>query len=245
MVGAAALREPPAPPFALSLSKGPPTLHRHSCAGRNPEVKRGGGRSHSPPTAAHTPIVFPAKAGTQGRGAAQGRLRLSSVPPPQRVIPAEAGIQRGGARPFPLREIEGGTDAGRGAPTTNQPSAFPTPPSRRRGASRSARPAAAGPYPPLTATHAAPHPPPFALSLSKGFPNPSPSYRRKPVSRGAPGGVPPPPRRYRPPSSFTRKREPRAGARRRGVSVSRHSRHPNPSFLRRQESRGAGRVRSP
>ena len=51
-------------PFALTMSKGTPTS------------------------------VFPAKAGTQGRGAARGRFRLSSVPaPPPRVLPAKAGIQ--------------------------------------------------------------------------------------------------------------------------------------------------------
>ncbi len=90
-------------PFALSLSKGPhpqPQQHspsptppivvpahphsRHSCEGRNPEV-RGAGRLRPPfpTTTPHPPTntVVPAKAGTQGRCAARG----VPTPPRQRT----------------------------------------------------------------------------------------------------------------------------------------------------------------
>ena len=44
------------------------------------------------------PIVVPAKAGIQGRGAARGRLRLSVIPVHSpSVVPAKAGIQGRGA----------------------------------------------------------------------------------------------------------------------------------------------------
>ncbi len=50
---------------------------------------------------------------------------LASFLPLPLVIPAKAGIQRGGARPFTLREIEGGTDAA-GPPPHAQLSPSPT-----------------------------------------------------------------------------------------------------------------------
>ena len=63
---------------------------------------------------------------------------------------------------------------------------------------------------------------------------------RPAACRRAPTHQQPPPTRT-PPSSFSRKREPRAGARRGGVPVSRRSRSPlTASFMRRQEPRGAG-----
>ena len=93
---------------------------------------------------------------------------LASFLPPSRVIPAKAGIQRGmgGAPPNP--------------PHARLPLAFPTPLTHRRGDSRSARPAAAGP-------------PPSATSSPRRPIHPPSSYRRKPVSRGARHGASPSP----------------------------------------------------
>ena len=143
--------------------------------------------------------------------------------------------------------------ARRGAPPPKPPS-LPRLPKPRRGGSRTARPAAAGPSP---LRHHQPLPTPTPPIVLPALPHERHSCEgRNPEGRGAgrlrPPSHPPlpvvgavcepplPPQRDphptasinprrppHPPSSFPRKPGPRAGARRGGVSVSRHSQLPN------------------
>ena len=81
----------PSHPFALSLSKGPRPPSRHSCEGRNPEV-RGRGASPVPvrPDATRSPPLTPSKA------AAATVIALAKIPfalslskgPPLQAVPS-------------------------------------------------------------------------------------------------------------------------------------------------------------
>ena len=222
-------------PFALSLSKGlshAPCLRRHECKGAVASVRPEGNRRGHGRRAGHpdrhcipdSPTPRRRGASRSARPAAAGPSPLHHQQPPParrttpRVIPAKAGIQRGAARGVSIpHRIPYSPTVGphrdsvrpepvEGSPTTN-PRRIPDPTPRRRGASRSTRPAAAGLSP-----------------LRHQQPSPT-----------------------RPPtSSFSRKRESRAGARRGGVPVSRRS-HSPPRVIHAQTGtpRGRGGIPSP
>ena len=181
-----------------------------------------------PPTLAaptnHT--VVPAKAGTQGRGAARGRPSPAVAHPPPTVVPAQAGT----------------------SPSATRTSAPPTP--RRRGGSRTARPARAG----LPLRHQQPSP---ARPLHTVVPAFAATQGRAERARGR---LPLPPRPHPQEREInTHSKQPHKNktapdipaktgiqGRHRNPgqpqSISPHPPPPNASFLRRQESRGAGRV---
>ena len=139
-----------ATPFALSLSKGLPS--RRSCEGRNPDKRAppthprslppmgegqdGGAPPHTttnprrepPPPTNHT--VVPAKAGTQGRGAARGPPSLDASPPPRtrKQHPLQTATQKQNRPRHPGKKPES-----RGGTHTQgnlNPSAHPPPPAR-------------------------------------------------------------------------------------------------------------------
>ena len=128
----------------------PPTPHRRGVPAKR--GSQGRGADAPPPPVAlvspHTPIVVTAKAGIQGRGAAPGRL---SRTPPRVVSCAPTRHSCEGRNPE-------GNGRGRRAPPPTPVASPDSPTPRRRGASRSARPAAVGPPPPPAAL-ARPHSP--------------------------------------------------------------------------------------
>ncbi len=150
-----------------------------------------------PPTLAGppTPTVVPAKAGTQGRGSGAGPSPSPAVAHlPPIVVPAQAGT----------------------SPSATRTSAHPTP---RRGGSRTARPARAGP--PLHHHQPSPARPPPIPRTRKQHPLQTATQKqnrpRHPGKNRNPGAAPKP----------------------RATSIHQPSPTPNASFLRRQESRGA------
>ena len=118
-----AIRESPIPP-----RRERPTPFRHSCESRNPGGRhRAGQPHHQPPVASPTPTILvgairespvPPPAGTPPLPT---ELPVSpSLPHPHRVIPAKAGIQRGGVRAgCPHHQ----------PPSRHRPDATPLPPS--------------------------------------------------------------------------------------------------------------------
>ena len=140
----------------------------------------------SPPAVRPEPV--------EGPHPALGAIRGSVRPEPDEGPPTVAGPIRNSVRPAPVEACpegtrrgpstrvtpcEGRNPEGRGTPTTNPRRILGTPKPRRRGDSRIARPAKAGPSP-----HNHQHSP---------TPTPPSSYRRKPVSRGAQSGASPSP----------------------------------------------------
>ena len=173
---------------ALQLPSHRPRSHLLRFAGPPPRRSRGGGnlpfRGHELSPLPHSPIVVLAKAGTQGRGEARGRLPLSSNPAhphrhtgesrypaaqrlPVRAEPLEGGQRRRDSRPVKVSR----RGNPRGCPTLAYHLI------RRRGDSRIARPARVG-TPPMSPGPALRRAPPAPLDSCEG---------RNPEGRGQRG----------------------------------------------------------
>ena len=156
----------------LSLSK--PVLRAHE----------GALRHHQPPRVPHSPHRRTGESRYPGQGPGAGASPPLLLPTPAIVVPAKAGIQSapGGGTPppthiaGPLRTLSVRPEPVEGPSATTSPRASRTPPTvvpAKAGIQGRARRG--------------------GVSASPTSPHPPSSYRRKPVSRGAPGGSTPPP----------------------------------------------------
>ena len=150
------------------MRRGLSRMARPAAAGPSPLHHRQRLPAH--PTPPSFPLSREPRAGARRGGVSVPRRSRPptpwAFPHPRRVIPAKAGTQRG---------------AGRGNPTTAQGRYPATPTPRRRGLSRKARPAAAGPSPLHHRQHLPPRTPhrrtgesryPEGLRAGRSHPNP-------------------------------------------------------------------------
>ena len=216
------------------------SVSRHSCEGRNPEG-RGAVTRHSTCKRHRPPTVVPAFAGTQGRGTARGasasrtshtrhrRTRKpggapSGGPPPTHIAGAIRTLSAAG--PSPSLELP--------TPATVVPAKAgiqrcagrrhaPTNPHRRR-ASRFRRSLSGSQGPSATTSPRASHRTPAIVVPAKAGIQRCAGRRHAPTNPRASHRSPPP--------SFSRKREPRAGARRGALPDSNpNSKHPDTTPL--------------